>query len=87
MMAMVSEGTSTMMAHELRGAAHTFAKERLAPLHVAVKSVPVMAQRGLVRAELLSPALFDQAATDRVYTCVPTLIQIPQLPATLVDMS
>lgn len=51
-----------MLTHNLGGIACTFVEARLAAIYEVVKSAPKVAQRGMVRAESLSPALFDLAA-------------------------
>ncbi|KAK3890225.1 hypothetical protein Pcinc_005760 [Petrolisthes cinctipes] len=70
-MTTVMEGVGAMTTHNLREAARNFAEARLASRQAAAKSAPEMAQRGVVRASPLSPVLFDQAATDSVFSSLP----------------
>ncbi|KAK3893125.1 hypothetical protein Pcinc_003041 [Petrolisthes cinctipes] len=71
-MATVMEGVAAMATHFMREEAKAFAEARLATRQAAAKSAPEMAQRGVVRAVPLSPALFDQPATDTIFASLPT---------------
>ncbi|KAK3895260.1 hypothetical protein Pcinc_001010 [Petrolisthes cinctipes] len=70
-MATVMEGVAAMATHFMREEAKAFAEARLAARQAAAKSAPEMAQRGVVRAAPLSPALFDQPATDTIFASLP----------------
>ncbi|KAK3879821.1 hypothetical protein Pcinc_015662 [Petrolisthes cinctipes] len=65
------EGVAAMATHYMREEAKAFAEARLAARQAAAKSAPEMAQRGVVRAAPLSPALFDQPATDTIFASLP----------------
>ncbi|KAK3893387.1 hypothetical protein Pcinc_002819 [Petrolisthes cinctipes] len=77
-MATVKEGVAAMATHNMREGVRTFAEARLAARQAAAKSAPEMAQRGVVRAAPLSPALFDQAATDAIFSSLPAVINLPK---------
>ena len=80
MMATVAEGTAGMMAFDFPHLACTLAETRTEARKSAVKGVPEAAKRGVLRAEPLSPGLFDAEATDKVFASVPTIIQLPPPP-------
>ncbi|KAK3893097.1 hypothetical protein Pcinc_003090 [Petrolisthes cinctipes] len=77
-MATVMEGVAAMATHNMREEAKAFAEARLAARQAAAKSALEMAQRGVVRAAPLSPALFDQPATDTIFASLPAVINLPK---------
>ena len=70
------------MAFDIPHLAKSFAEAKLEARQSAAKDVPDAARRGVVRAEPLSTGLFDPVATDRVFSSIPTIIQVTPQPPT-----
>ncbi|KAK4311791.1 hypothetical protein Pmani_016747 [Petrolisthes manimaculis] len=77
-LATVAEGAASMTTYNLQGLSRKFVDARIAARNAAAKTAPEMAQRGVIRACPLSPALFDQKATDAIFSSLPAVINIPK---------